>query len=858
VKKLISISIIVVLLFSLFGNLSVFSYATNNYYDYDYADFDYTAGLIQSIQSRHNTDFMGIEPFQYLFPRTPSPMPSIGDVRALVILLRFPGQGVITEATIDAERHRFSQVSAHFYRESYGRLNMTFDIFYHAAERNIDEYFTSISLGAWNARNLLITEALSALESNGLDLSEFDSNGNGFIDALYIKVDNIATVNRFSTSNSHVAGFVGGHSFTSQISGIHSNRASWTSPMINTVPTVIHETGHLLGLPDHRPGVGWSVLPRWTNDIMIDSSAGNRHNIFHKYMLGWIEPVVIDSSNGYVLQDIKLYRQELQNPNGTQAVIIVPDGSQLPFTEFFILEYRAFSNGVWLWHVDATLNAAQTMFANPARWLQIVSANDDISSATNSRFSVNSVFSPYTNPSSNFHDGIYTGIFMQVLETTADYAIVRVGFPNRIPFAAEVKYCTTELTNQNVTATITFPEPIIFTNGGEHLTSTESSLVFTIEFEKNGGYIIEFTDLDGNIGQRLNVSVDWIDKEPPIVLNANFNIPPQAQMMMPGVVGVVNFSKPIIIINETDYLNLLPDGTGLFIHLTENTPAVIEIEFKDLVGNVGETFIIDQTLVTINHSTTNLTNQDVTSIIISNRDITVTNNDGNANYIFTQNGSFTFEFIDDRGIAGSITAIVSWIDKEPPTVIEIIYLPEYIKNLYRDLFGIEVTRGIRFSKPVIITSGEEYLTELIWGFHSEVWFYILCVEGPLREVEIGFIDLAGNVGKPLNITVGNGDISIHDDFTVLDFVIDDEYVNFRVINNVDGIRRLQFFVVEYIIDEYNNEQFIMATLHPIRLDGLNDFYNADIGIPETKNNVRFMLWEHNTMQPIIMPQNGGN
>jgi len=101
------------------------------------------------------------------------------------------------------------------------------------------------------------------------------------------------------------------------------------------------------------------------------------------------------------------------------------------------------------------------------------------------------------------------------------------------------------------------------------------------------------------------------------------------------------------------------------------------------------------------------------------------------------------------------------------------------------------------------------------------------------------------------------DISIHDDFAVLDFVIDDEHVNFRVINNVDGIRHLQFFTVEYIIDEYNNEQFIMATLHPIRLDGLNDFYDAEIEIPETKNNVRFMLWERNTMQPIIMPQNGG-
>jgi hypothetical protein len=56
----------------------------------------------------------------------------------------------------------------------------------------------------------------------------------------------------------------------------------------------------------------------------------------------------------------------------------------------------------------------------------------------------------------------------------------------------------------------------------------------------------------------------------------------------------------------------------------------------------------------------------VTATISSNEEITVTSAGGDT-HTFTENGSFTFEFTDAYGNAGTATATVDWIDKTAPT-----------------------------------------------------------------------------------------------------------------------------------------------------------------------------------------------
>lgn len=64
----------------------------------------------------------------------------------------------------------------------------------------------------------------------------------------------------------------------------------------------------------------------------------------------------------------------------------------------------------------------------------------------------------------------------------------------------------------------------------------------------------------------------------------------------------------------------------------------------------------------LKYSTTTSTTGSVTVELVNpSTEITVTNNSGKTSYIFTQNGTFTFEFVDKNGAIGSTTATVNWI-----------------------------------------------------------------------------------------------------------------------------------------------------------------------------------------------------
>lgn len=80
---------------------------------------------------------------------------------------------------------------------------------------------------------------------------------------------------------------------------------------------------------------------------------------------------------------------------------------------------------------------------------------------------------------------------------------------------------------------------------------------------------------------------------------------------------------------------------------------------------------IDKTAPTgdINYSTTAPTNGNVTATLVPSESVTVINNDGSTSYLFTDNGTFTFNFTDLAGNTGSATAEVNNIDKTPPEVV---------------------------------------------------------------------------------------------------------------------------------------------------------------------------------------------
>ena len=136
----------------------------------------------------------------------------------------------------------------------------------------------------------------------------------------------------------------------------------------------------------------------------------------------------------------------------------------------------------------------------------------------------------------------------------------------------------------------------------------------------------------------------------------------------------------------------------------------------------------EDVISTISYDITDSTNKNVTATITFNRnDVTITNNDGNNQYVFETNGEFTFEYVDSEGNIGTNTARVNWIDKEAP-VLEIEY--ENIND------GKEV--------KVMIKSNEELLEVNGWEL-SEDRMSMSKTFSANENIAIEVSDLVGNV-----------------------------------------------------------------------------------------------------------------
>ncbi|MDE5666944.1 MAG: hypothetical protein K2I29_01745, partial [Clostridia bacterium] len=263
-------------------------------------------------------------------------------------------------------------------------------------------------------------------------------------------------------------------------------------------------------------------------------------------------------------------------------------------------------------------------------------------------------------------------------------------------------YSTTEPTTGNVTIKLNnlFPaEKITITNNGG-----SDTFVFT----ENGEFTFRFVNEQGVEGSATAV-VSWIDREPP---TPDIEYSTDKPVKDKVVVTLIPNEDITVLRDDIKYR---VDEQGNVIDLeTENDPTVEDktqailngysvddegyvidplgkkianinpfrfeftengtytVEYVDRAGNKNSSEIvidlIDNTLpdATLSYDYDSLTNKDVTVTIGFNIEAPLTNNNGSFTYTFTQNGTFTFEYVDGAGNAGSITATVDWINKTAP------------------------------------------------------------------------------------------------------------------------------------------------------------------------------------------------
>ena len=382
--------------------------------------------------------------------------PTTGNVKALTFLVNFsdikhPGSDQFTAEYVEellnnndetAENYPYESPSAYYNRSSYGKLNIDYDVYGWYESPNPRSYFEPNQEEGFNddtGRNLLIEEVMDHY-AESIDLSEYDSNNDGYIDLVYFIYSGPDT--GYGTQWwSYVATYTGDKTYDKDmLKYCFLNFNNFNTSDLSV--TMIHETGHLFGLMDYydtQYDIG--ELGGLGKIDMMDANIGDQ-NIFSKMLLGWAEPVIITSDTELELMPI--------DQSGTKAYIIKPDDGKGIFSEYFIIEYyRQKGNnskslnsdgGVKIYHVAADGNCYSFFNSNDTTQHKLIRAVEADGKYVIGRYGY--IFAPemlYTSgmsfgvntaPSTEFYNGTFTGINIDVKETGGETAKVSVSFDN--------------------------------------------------------------------------------------------------------------------------------------------------------------------------------------------------------------------------------------------------------------------------------------------------------------------------------------------------------------------------------------------------------------------------------------------
>lgn len=369
-------------------------------------------------------------------------LPAAGRPKVLVLLVEFDEYPARPGDTPEAMRDLifgaggdfpYESLSAYYRRSSFGKLNIEGDVlgWFKAGPR-------SEVAANWQGREALVKKALTHYKDR--DFSQYDSNGDGVID--YFAVIWTGPLGEWATFWWGSAPFFSDKEFTVGGKKLHAYSwqgvvSKWGDPASAfKINTLLHETGHALGLPDYydyKPEIGPKGGLGYFD--MMDSTRYD-HNCFSKYMLGWIEPRVVRQGGEFRLRP---------STEAGDCLLVLPRGSAGgPFSEFFLVETRRrtandtekslAAGGLVIWHVDARLNAAGNNFlynnqTAEHKLLKILEADglEELENDKSNSFGFMDFYlkgralGPDTIPSSRLYDGTDTGF--SLVSKGGDYEV---------------------------------------------------------------------------------------------------------------------------------------------------------------------------------------------------------------------------------------------------------------------------------------------------------------------------------------------------------------------------------------------------------------------------------------------------
>jgi M6 family metalloprotease-like protein len=343
--------------------------------------------------------------------------PSKGDIKALVILVRYKDYGFTlsdpkTYFTNLLNKEGFSDYSAtgscrdYFIDASNNQFRPTFDVYGPVTlSQNRSYYGGNDYYGNDKNPEQMIIEACKALDSE-INFADYDLDGDGYVDNVYVFYAGKGEAS-YGTSDTvwpHSWNLSeGNESF--KLDGVTIDRYATSNEYGESTPdgigTFTHEFSHVMGLPDlydteyknacFLTPADWSVLD--SGPYNNDSRTPPTYSAYERNAMGWTEPIVLNGGESVSLEAIT---------KSNQCYIVQTSDEK----EFFLFENRQQTgwdkyipgHGMLIWHIKFDQKVWDNNVVNNSKSVQyvdIVEANGTANVTINNSYIANSSDSNY-------------------------------------------------------------------------------------------------------------------------------------------------------------------------------------------------------------------------------------------------------------------------------------------------------------------------------------------------------------------------------------------------------------------------------------------------------------------------------
>jgi M6 family metalloprotease-like protein len=271
-------------------------------------------------------------------------MPAIGNVKVLVFAVDFPDYPAATRGVSIADIQQafngssssmaFESLQSYYDKSSYGKLHIEADVYGYYRAPHDSDYYADLYETEYPDSDL-IYDLLEFYDAQ-IDYSDYDANNDGYIDGLYVIY---TTPVSYDYGSDLWWAYMDSYIYEGDVfDGVEPYYFVWhgtdfflegDDPL--NARTLIHETGHLLGLEDYYdydPDGRYNVGGLGSADMM-DYTVGD-HNPFSKILLGWITPLVVTSSMSV---DI------LPFVESGEVILIINTWNNTIFDEYLLISY---------------------------------------------------------------------------------------------------------------------------------------------------------------------------------------------------------------------------------------------------------------------------------------------------------------------------------------------------------------------------------------------------------------------------------------------------------------------------------------------------------------------------------------